>query len=51
MASERVRELARKHPEAFKRIANIRDDQIGEHMSQVLREEQARQDCATVSAN
>jgi hypothetical protein len=51
MASERVRELARKHPEAFERIANIRDDLVGEHMSQVLREEQASQDRATVSAN
>jgi len=39
MPSERVQELARKHPDAFERIANIRDDQVGEHMSQVLREE------------
>lgn len=39
MASERVRELAREHPEAFERVANARDDKLAEHLNQVLEEE------------
>lgn len=44
MASENVRQLAREHPEAFRRVANMRDDCIQDHMLEVLQEEtQAKQ--------
>lgn len=51
MASNEVRELAREHPDAFRRVANMQDDALQDHLLSVLREEtQAEQDRATVSA-
>lgn len=39
MAGERVRKLAREHPEAFKNVATARDDDLGDHLLEVLEEE------------
>lgn len=43
MANERVRELAREHPEAFAKIAGVSDGQLGKHLNQVLEEETDRE--------
>lgn len=39
MSSENVRELARKHPQDFRNVAERCDGQLGEHLKKVLEEE------------
>jgi len=40
MASDRVRKLAREHPDQFREVAEARDDELCEHLLSVLSEEQ-----------
>jgi len=40
MPSESVRELAREYPEAFKKVAQARDDTLQDILMGTLREEQ-----------
>lgn len=51
MASEKLRELARKHPESFRRIVQAEDDAINDHLTEVLREEQSKVNQQRVSAD
>lgn len=44
MASEEIRQFAREDPETFEEVANMLDNDVCDHLQEVLEEETSQQD-------